>query len=136
MLISKQTSKPEICLGLSIQLYSYCFLSLSCLESYCFLETFERSDLMAVVCFSSFCFSHVDSFTVYIQTNLRSLLSKPNDPIPKEDRNNAVYQLNCKDCEAVSVGKTKETLYIRAEEHIIAIKSEATHCRTMLEIQS
>ena len=36
--------------------------------------------------------------TFYTQTTLKSLLSKPNDPIPKEDRNNAVYQLNCKDC--------------------------------------
>ena len=32
--------------------------------------------------------------TFYTQTTLRSLLSKPKDPIPKEDRNNAVYQLN------------------------------------------
>ena len=46
--------------------------------------------------------------TFYTQTTLRSLLSKPKDPIPKEDRNNAVYQLNCKDCEAVYVGETNE----------------------------
>ena len=45
------------------------------------------------------------------QTTLRSLLSKPKDPIPTEDRNNAVYQLNCKDCEAVYVGETKRTLH-------------------------
>ena len=61
--------------------------------------------------------------TFYTQTTLRSLLSKPKDHIPKEDRNNAVYQLNCKGCEAVYVGETKRTLNIRAEEHITAIKS-------------
>ena len=46
------------------------------------------------------------------------VLSKSKDPIPKEDRNNAVYQLNCKDCKAVYMGETKQTLNIRAEEHI------------------
>ena len=72
--------------------------------------------------------------TFYTQTTLRSLLSKPKDPIPKEDRNNVVYQLNCKDCEAVYVGETKQTLNIRAEEHITAIKPAskrghtAEHC--------
>ena len=45
--------------------------------------------------------------TFYTETTLRSLLSKPKDHIPKDDRNNAVYQLNCKDCEAVYVGETK-----------------------------
>ena len=61
--------------------------------------------------------------TFYTQTTFRSLLSKPKDPIPKEDRNNAVYQLNCKDFEALYVGETKRTLNIRAEEHITTIKS-------------
>ena len=68
--------------------------------------------------------------TFYTQTTLRSLLSKPKDPIPKEDRNNAVYQLNCKDCEAVYVGETKRTLNIRAEEHITAIKSASKKSHT------
>ena len=35
--------------------------------------------------------------TFYTQTTLRSLLSKPKDPIPKEDMNDAVQQLNGKD---------------------------------------
>ena len=51
-------------------------------------------------------------------------------PIPKEDRNNAVYQLNCKDCEAVYVGETKQTLNIRAEEHITAINSASKRSHT------
>ena len=68
--------------------------------------------------------------TFYTQTTLRSLLPKPKDPIPKEDRNNAVYQLNCKDCEAVYVGETKRTLNIRAEEHITAIKSASKKSHT------
>ena len=72
--------------------------------------------------------------TFYTQTTLRSLLSKPKDHIPKEDRNSAVYQLNFKDCEAIYLGETKWTLNIRAEEYITAIKSAskksdtAEHC--------
>ena len=50
--------------------------------------------------------------------------------IPKEDRDNAVYQLNCKDCVAVYVGETKRTLNIRAEEHITAIKSGSKRSHT------
>ena len=68
--------------------------------------------------------------TFYTQTTLRSLLSKPKDPIPKEDRNNAVYQLNCKHCEAVYVGETKRTLNIRAEQHITTIKSASKRSHT------
>ena len=66
---------------------------------------------------------HNSKATFYTQTTLRRLLSKPKDHIPKEDRNNAVYKLNCKDCEAVYMGETKRTLNIRADEHITAIKT-------------
>ena len=66
----------------------------------------------------------------YTQTTLRSLLSKPKEPISKEERNNAVYQRNCKDCEAVYMGETKRTLNIRAEEHITAIKSASKKSHT------
>ena len=66
---------------------------------------------------------HNMKVTFYTQTTLRSLLSKPKDHIPKEDRNIAVYQMNCKDCKAVYMGETKRTLNIKAEEHITAIKS-------------
>ena len=68
--------------------------------------------------------------TFYTQTTLRNLLPKSKDPIPKEDWNNAVYQLNCKDCEAVYVGEIKRTLNIRAEEHITAIKSASKRSHT------
>ena len=68
--------------------------------------------------------------TFYTQTTLRSLLSKSKDPISKEDRNNAVHQINCKDCEAVHMGETKRTLNIRAEEHITAIKSASKKSHT------
>ena len=71
--------------------------------------------------------------TFYTPTTLTSLLSKPKDHIPKEDRN-VIYQLDCKDCEAVYVGETKRTLNIRTNEHISAVKSasqrshNAEHC--------
>ena len=68
--------------------------------------------------------------TFYTPTILRSLLSKPKDPIPKEDRNNVIYQLHCKDCEAVYVGETKRTLNIRNNEHISAVKSASQRSHT------
>ena len=75
--------------------------------------------------------------TFYTSTTLGSLLSKQEDPIPKEDRNNVIYQLNCKDCEAVYVGETKRTLNISANEHISAVKSasQRSHTAEQLEIQ-
>ena len=73
---------------------------------------------------------HTIKATFYTQTTLRNLLSKPKDPIQKEGRNNAVYQLNCKDCEAVYVGETKRTLNIRAEEQITVIKSASKRSHT------
>ena len=73
---------------------------------------------------------HSIKATFYTQTTLRSLLSKAKDPIPKADRDNAVHQLNCKDCKAVYVGETKRTLNIRAEEHITAIKSASKRSHT------
>ena len=51
-------------------------------------------------------------------------------PYQKEDRNNAVHQLNCKDCEAENMGETKRTLNITAEEHITAIKSASKRSHT------
>ena len=68
--------------------------------------------------------------TFHTQTTFRSLLSKPKDPIPKEDKNNAIFQLNCKDCKAIYVRETKRTLNIRAEEHITAIKSASERSHT------
>ena len=60
----------------------------------------------------------------------RSLLSKPKEPIRKESGNNAVYQLDCKDCEAVYVGEMNQILNIRAEEHVTAIKSGSKRSHT------
>ena len=68
--------------------------------------------------------------TFYTPTTLRSLLSKPKDPIPKEDRNNVIYQLDCKYCEAVYVGETKRTLSIRTNGHISAVKSASQRSHT------
>ena len=62
-------------------------------------------------------------------TTLKSLLSKPKDPIPKEDRN-VIYQLDCKNCEAVYVGETKRNLNIRTNEHISAVKSASQRSHT------
>ena len=68
--------------------------------------------------------------TFYTSTALRSLLSKPKDPTRKEDRNNVIYQLDCKHCETVYVGETKRTLNIRTNEHISAVKSASQRSHT------
>ena len=65
-------------------------------------------------------------------TTLRSLLSKPKDPIPTEDRNNVIYQLDCNSCEAVYVGEPKRTLNIRTNEHISAAKSASKRSHTFI----
>ena len=69
--------------------------------------------------------------TLYTQTILRSLLStKPQDPIPNQGMNSVVYQLNCKNCEAINMGETKRTLNTSTEEHITAIKSASKRSHT------
>ena len=65
--------------------------------------------------------------TFYTPATLRSLLSKLKDLIPK---NNVIYPLDCKDCEAVYVGETKRTLNIRTNDHISAIKSASQRSHT------
>ena len=52
------------------------------------------------------------------------------DPSSKEDRNNVIYQLDCKNCEAVYVGESKRTLSVRTNEHISAIKSASQRSHT------
>ena len=68
--------------------------------------------------------------TFYTPTTLRSLLSKPKDPISKEDRNNVIHKLDCKDCQAVYVGETKRTLNMKTNEHISAVKSASQRSHT------
>ena len=68
--------------------------------------------------------------TFYTPTILRSLLSKAKNPIPKEDKNNVIYQLDSKDCEAVYIGETKRTLNIRTNWHISAVKSAGQRSHT------
>ena len=54
--------------------------------------------------------------------------------MPKEDRKNAVYQLNCiptRHCEAIYIGETKRTLNIRAEEQIAGVKSLWEHKKVL-----
>ena len=44
---------------------------------------------------------HNINCTFYTTTTLHTLLSHAKDPVPSEQRNNIVYQNDCKDCEAV-----------------------------------
>jgi len=39
------------------------------------------------------------------------------DPIPKEQKRNVIYKINCKDCDASYVSQTKRKLITRVTEH-------------------
>ena len=52
---------------------------------------------------------HNINCTFYTTTTLCTLLSHAKDPVPSEQRNNIVYKYDCKDCEAVHLGESKQT---------------------------
>ena len=51
-------------------------------------------------------------------------------PFQRKTENNVIYQLDCKDCEAVYVGETNRTLNIRTNELISAVKSASQRSHT------
>ncbi|XP_057291948.1 uncharacterized protein LOC130614539 [Hydractinia symbiolongicarpus] len=54
---------------------------------------------------------------------LRSTLSKPKDKINLEEQNNVVYEIPCKDCDAVYIGETKRKFKQRVQEHMRAVRN-------------
>ena len=69
---------------------------------------------------------HNISYTFYTTTILRTLLSHAKDPVPSEQRNNIVYNYDCKDCEAVYFGESKRTIAQRTKEHTRAVRAADT----------
>ena len=49
--------------------------------------------------------------------NLRRFIKVHKDPLLNEQKNNVVYKILCKDCDASYVGQTKRLLKIRIDEH-------------------
>ena len=55
---------------------------------------------------------------------LKSLFNKHKDRPDNEDKQNAIYQIPCRDCEKVYIGETSKTIKSRITEHKNAIKRE------------
>ena len=55
---------------------------------------------------------------------MKSLFNKHKDKPNNEDKQNAVYQIPCQDCEKVYIGKTSKTIKSRITEHKNAIRPQ------------
>ena len=55
---------------------------------------------------------------------LRKLLCKPKDQVATEDKNNMVYEIDCRNCEVVYFSESKRSLKSRSDEH----KRSARNC--------
>ena len=64
---------------------------------------------------------HNISCIFYTTTTLYALLSNAKDPVPSEQRSNIVYKYDCKDCETVYFGESKQTLAERTKEYTRAV---------------
>ena len=53
----------------------------------------------------------------YIENTLRKLLCKPKNRVATEDKNNIVYEIDCRNCEAVYFRESKLSLKLCSEEH-------------------
>ena len=53
---------------------------------------------------------------------LSSLFRKPKDAINFEQKRGLVYQISCRDCNAVSVGETGRSVRTRKREHADGVK--------------
>ena len=55
---------------------------------------------------------------------IKSLFNKHKDQPNNEDKQNAVYQIPCQDCEKVYISEASKTIKSRITEHKNAIKRE------------
>ena len=51
--------------------------------------------------------------TFCTKNTLQKLLCKPKDQVAIEDKNNTFYEIECSDCQAVYIGKSKGSLKLR-----------------------
>ena len=61
--------------------------------------------------------SHKIRWTFYTEMILRNLLCKPKDRVATEDKNNIVYEIDCRSRQAVYFGESKRPLKLRSDEH-------------------
>ena len=61
--------------------------------------------------------SHKIRWTFYTEMTLRKLLCKPKDRVATEDKNNIVYEIDCRNRQAFYFGESKRSLKLRSDEH-------------------
>ena len=54
---------------------------------------------------------------------LSNIFCKPEDKVLGKEKSGLVYQISCRDCEAVYIGETGRSLETRKSEHIDAVKN-------------
>jgi len=53
---------------------------------------------------------------------LSSIFRKPKDVLSDSDKSGLVYEIPCRDCDAVCIGETGRSLKTRKREHMEAVK--------------
>ena len=54
--------------------------------------------------------------TFYTENTLCKLICKPQDPVATEDKNNIAYEIDCRNCETVYFGESKQSLKSCSDE--------------------
>ena len=61
--------------------------------------------------------------TFYTEKTLHKPLRKPKDWVATEDKNNIVYEFDCRNCEVVYFGESKRSLKSRSDEHKRSVRN-------------
>ena len=77
--------------------------------------------------------SHQIKTAVKPASTLRQILSKPKDPIPTEKKTGVIYQIPCKEYNAVYIGETKRSLKTRQKEHMDSVRLDKAERSALAE---
>ena len=68
---------------------------------------------------------------------LSSIFRKSKDPIDFEEKRGLVYQISCRDCDAIYIGETGRSVKTRKREHVGAVRNfdleKSALCQHVLE---
>ena len=67
--------------------------------------------------------SHKIRLTYYTEMTLRKLLCKPKDRVATEDKNNIVYEIDCRNCQTIYFGESKWSLKSHSDEHKRSVRN-------------
>ena len=75
--------------------------------------------------------SHTIRSSCYTESTLYKILCKKRDQIATDDKNKIVYEIDPKNCEAVSFGESKRTLKLHPDQHKRSVRN---HNKEKIEI--